>query len=337
MPQECTGVLDESWVLERHYRGNYTKHEPGMCTDDSEMTAIVFKLLVQHDFTTSTLVRECIRWANSGTKSTGSNTRHLFKGYKIAGTYYTRFNRKFYSKSICEKAQSNGHLMRCSPLALIDCPRMREWSIEINVELTNPSSVSLQVEKIYINVLRECLTSGTGIAETRGRIRQNLEHIRDVSHEGPLKTALSDALAPVFQRDVARKCAGWSLHALSASLHFLLAELPDFQRAILAVVHRGGDTDTNGAIAGALLGALWGEQAMQENPATKLNMQVIRECQPTVTTRVRNGPLLTMARPQEYQWAHVEKLLETNLSASDSDTRRPRKRSRRSRICDDAV
>jgi len=41
-----------------------------------------------------------------------------------------------------------------------------------------------------------------------------------------------------------------------------LLHAPDFESALVDVVNRGGDADTNGAIAGALLGARYGEDGI---------------------------------------------------------------------------
>jgi ADP-ribosyl-[dinitrogen reductase] hydrolase len=41
-----------------------------------------------------------------------------------------------------------------------------------------------------------------------------------------------------------------------------LYQAQSFEAALIDVVNRGGDADTNGAITGALLGAFWGEQAI---------------------------------------------------------------------------
>ena len=50
---------------------------------------------------------------------------------------------------------------------------------------------------------------------------------------------------------------GHTLLALQCGLW--AAETPlDFEEAIVAITHAGGDTDTNGAIAGAVLGARYG-------------------------------------------------------------------------------
>ena len=41
------------------------------------------------------------------------------------------------------------------------------------------------------------------------------------------------------------------------------------------VILQGGDTDTNGAIAGALLGTYYGEARMKEDPTTNNNIQIL--------------------------------------------------------------
>ena len=43
-----------------------------------------------------------------------------------------------------------------------------------------------------------------------------------------------------------------------------LASATSFEDGVVAVVARGGDTDTNGAVAGALLGAKFGKRAIPQ-------------------------------------------------------------------------
>ena len=43
-----------------------------------------------------------------------------------------------------------------------------------------------------------------------------------------------------------------------------LLHAPSFEAALIDVVNRGGDADTNGAITGALLGAHFGEEAIPQ-------------------------------------------------------------------------
>ena len=67
-------------------------------------------------------------------------------------------------------------------------------------------------------------------------------------------------------------------------------------------MRRGGDTDTNGAIAGALLGAVYGLEAL---PAQWLDS--ILSCRP------QRGRNVHQPRPQEYWPVDVLTLAETLL------------------------
>ncbi|HYY60187.1 MAG TPA: ADP-ribosylglycohydrolase family protein [Burkholderiales bacterium] len=54
--------------------------------------------------------------------------------------------------------------------------------------------------------------------------------------------------------------AGWVLLALQNAFYCL--QSLEFEQALVETVGRGGDTDTNAAIAGALLGACHGREAI---------------------------------------------------------------------------
>ena len=54
---------------------------------------------------------------------------------------------------------------------------------------------------------------------------------------------------------------GWVLVALQSAFYQLL-HAADFRSALVDIVSAGGDTDTNAAIAGALLASLYGEDCI---------------------------------------------------------------------------
>jgi hypothetical protein len=54
---------------------------------------------------------------------------------------------------------------------------------------------------------------------------------------------------------------GWVLIALQNAFYQLLHAV-NLEEGVVDTVMRGGDTDTNGAIAGALLGAVYGRRAV---------------------------------------------------------------------------
>jgi hypothetical protein len=57
---------------------------------------------------------------------------------------------------------------------------------------------------------------------------------------------------------------GWVLIALQNAFYRLL-HAPDAAEGIVATVMRGGDTDTNAAIAGALVGAVHGRESLPQS------------------------------------------------------------------------
>ncbi len=81
-----------------------------------------------------------------------------------------------------------------------------------------------------------------------------------VAHsKGPAREAVKRGAAGVTPGDFFTH-AGWVLLALQNAF-FCLMKMP-FEEALVATVGRGGDTDTNAAIAGALLGAALGRDAI---------------------------------------------------------------------------
>lgn len=315
--ENYTGLFHDDWYVEIENRGHMTRFSKGMPTDDSEMTTIMLELVIRQDVTTRTLVRSFMSWANSNTKSLGRNTRALFYGYKKEKTYSCRFEETFPTTEKREQAQSNGHLMRCSPIALIDDECEREQAIFTNTQVSNPSDICFEVENLYVEVLRQCLTSKNEVNEERRLIRSRLEALCTSMPHGTIKDALTDALSNKFTRSMVVNKA-WTLNAFSIALFHLIHDFSDFQSAIDSVIEFGGDTDTNMAIAGALLGALWGEKKMMLNENTAQNAMVIASCVPVQTTRIgKNGVLEKLERPAKYQHRYAMQLL-AKLQPADS-------------------
>jgi len=65
------------------------------------------------------------------------------------------------------------------------------------------------------------------------------------------------------------------MHALYCAFYALNSPLRGFQDRIDEIVRLGGDTDTNGAIAGALLGALYGAAEMEAEERTGPNIRTL--------------------------------------------------------------
>ncbi len=77
-------------------------------------------------------------------------------------------------------------------------------------------------------------------------------------------------------RDVTGLTKGWVLHAIYCAFYAIRPPVPAaYQDRIDEIIRMGGDTDTNAAIAGALLGALFGEAALRAETRTGPNLETV--------------------------------------------------------------
>ena len=93
----------------------------------------------------------------------------------------------------------------------------------------------------------------------------------------------ADAPPPEYVRQ-----QGWVLTALHNALWQLL-HAPDLEEGVIDTIMRGGDTDTNAAIAGALLGAVYGIKAVPERWT-----RTILDCRPA-----KDRPEVAHPRPKD--------------------------------------
>lgn len=208
-----------------------------------------------------------MRWANSGNWAMGTNTREVLKGVKTLKGYNGRIA-KVLALPVNERSQSNGSLMRCCPLALIDDPN----AVLADVNITNPNPINQEVGIIYVYALKRAL-AGIPAPAIYAECRQQAA--------APEIKALFDSIDKQQVRDVTDK-KGWCLHAFWVAMVTMIS-FDDYAKAMEWIMSfKGSDTDTNACIAGALLGAVIGFAKMSEDPQTKDNITALLGC---VTTR----------------------------------------------------
>ncbi|MGL4552631.1 MAG: ADP-ribosylglycohydrolase family protein, partial [Gemmataceae bacterium] len=118
--------------------------------------------------------------------------------------------------------------------------------------LTHPNPVCRDSCAVFVAAISEAVVTGDrerayaaalAVADMHPKVRAALEAAR----AGP---------PPDFATNM-----GHVIIALQNAFHQLL-HAPSLEEGIVDTVCRGGDTDTNGAITGALLGAAWGLDAV---------------------------------------------------------------------------
>lgn len=214
-------------------------------TDDTEMSIALLMTIQSGEYSRKRALRAYLEWANSGCPHLGKNTRALFYGVKTERGYNNRYQKMIEG----EVSQSNGSLMRAAPLALVEeVVGGGDWRTAViqDCDLSNPNPVNRCCSLLYVGWLRALLA---------GKEPALLPEEERICEE--VRTALEQE-----ERDVSGRNKGWVLHALwCCKKAFTATSFADLARDI---IERGGDTDTNAAIACALYGARVGFQAFVE-------------------------------------------------------------------------
>ncbi len=225
--------------------GGWLGLEPGETTDD---TALARAVLVGYEAGSLDLrrVREAmLSWQDTGPKDIGNQTRKALD--------YLRSHPEALSLPEDPDAQGNGAVMRAAPHGVK--ARDPEEAVDnawTEAALTHPSwearASSALVAALVANLLdrvrpEDALDASYALIESRDKPGK---HVREV-------------LRPL--ENYKHNPGGWTVYTTRLALLGLL-EAQDFRSGLESVVRLGGDADTNGAVAGALLGARFGAVAI---------------------------------------------------------------------------
>ena len=152
------------------------------------------------------------------------------------------------------ESQANGSLMRVSPLAIFgaaDPARAARMAAE-DSELTHPHPLCRDACAAYVRAIAEVIArGGDGEAAWGFAMDEARKPGRDPGVAAMLEAAREGPPDEYYRQ------MGWIRIAFQNAFHQAL-RAPSFEEAVVDTVGRGGDTDTNAAIAGALLGAIHG-------------------------------------------------------------------------------
>ena len=167
----------------------------------------------------------------------------------------------------------NGAVMRCAPLAIRwlrnDVALARNTALSAVATHADPrcvwSSILVNVA-VAMSLRGEDVAASEAVRRTRRAAKELGDSLAAVGVAGTVPEAVLDACAMpngTTPTDLALDGddKGYTLKAMQAAL-WCATQATDFEEDLVAVVSAGGDTDTNGAIAGALLGARFGLKAI---------------------------------------------------------------------------
>jgi len=258
-----TGILEHQGFMTTQFQGR-KELCVGQVTDDSELTLALLRTIIQdHGYNKNNVIMSYLRWANSGGWMLGKNTRVLLKGVTTLKSYQNRIN-KILQQPMAERSQSNGAMMRCSPLALL----YDNTPVVEDVQITNPNLVCIDCNLVYISALRLALQGFDGITI--------FNSIKSLAQTEEVRSVLIQVENREFRNISENK--GWCLHALWCAM-VVITSFNNYSEAMNWVItsQQGSDTDTNACISGALLGAILGFQKLQEEPHTARNITILLE------------------------------------------------------------
>lgn len=213
----------------------------GQPTDDSEMAlALARSIVAEGGYEPGAAYAAYREWYRSQPFDVGNTTRAAMNGYLMGAS------------------QANGSLMRAAPLGVLahaaPPAQAAAWA-RADSALTHPHPVCGDAVAAYVVAVADAVAYG----DPRHAWSAAVEWARAAGAEAAVAEALRAAEHEARPADGENQ--GWVLIALQNAFHDLL-HAPSLEAGVVASVARGGDTDTNAAIAGALLGAVHGREAV---------------------------------------------------------------------------
>jgi len=267
----------------------------GQPTDDSELALALARTLIERaGYDEKAVAAAYGRWLRSGPFDLGGTTRQALtsaRGEDPVGGARRAANRE---------SQANGALMRVSPIGIAGA-RWPEAELvcvaRADATITHPHPVCVDANVVFSLAIAYAIREG---AAPEAVYAHALERATALSlHDDVRATLEAAAIGPpddfVAQMGWVRKAlqnAFWQLLHATSAVH-----------GLIDTVGRGGDTDTNGCIAGALLGAVHGRDAWPR-PWTR----------PVLTCRALPLPGIRHPRPVDYWPVDAMVLAERLLS-----------------------
>lgn len=216
----------------------------GQPTDDSEMALLLARMLIEQGEYDSQEAFSAYRfWLDS-------------VPFDCGNTIYAGLNGQPNFDS-----EANGALMRISPLGIFGARHplhmVGDWAGQ-DAALTHPSPVCIQANALFAMAIAHAIKNET---DSESLYRKIVVWTDEIEAEPKLLNAIREGVEAPPSDYLTHE--GWVLIAMQNALWQLL-HAPSLEEGVIDTVMRGGDTDTNAAICGALLGAVHGLKAIPE-------------------------------------------------------------------------
>jgi ADP-ribosyl-[dinitrogen reductase] hydrolase len=233
--------------------------------DDLAQAVILCEAILEHDtLENEDLAKRLIDWFESNGRGMGSQTRAVISALKL-GMLPSEAARLVWERDGGEPA-GNGAVMRCAPVAM----RWPSNRTKLLRETENSARITHHDPRCAWSAYAVNLAVADAL-QGRSASVPAIAAILEEVETGPITLHAVRAIPGRTLEDLHLEGSsmGFTLKAMQAGL-WCLENSADFEQSLLEVIHAGGDTDTNGAVAGAILGAIHGASAIPERWASRV-------------------------------------------------------------------
>jgi ADP-ribosylglycohydrolase len=226
--------------------------DPGEATDDTQMAVLVAESLLERGgLDPADVFHRFRRWAAAGPKDIGLQTEAVLTGGDPWDTAATRHFQ------VSQRAAGNGALMRAAPSAVYFARHGRAATLDAARRLsalTHGDAAAWEGTAVLHELVRVALAGGDPL----GAVPEALAALHPDHRE-----RYAVVLDPGWHPDRATEFNGAVWPCLGSAV-WALRTTGSYEEAVRAAVDLGGDTDTVGAVTGALAGAVYGIGAVPE-------------------------------------------------------------------------
>ncbi len=204
------------------------------------------------------LAARLVDWFESNGRGMGSQTRAVINALR-QGMLPSEAAKLVWERDGGLPA-GNGAVMRCAPVAM-RWPRDRK-------KLLEETELSSRVTHHDPRCSWSAFAVNLAVAEALNGRTASIDSIASAMEGAGVGPHTLRAVRDVAGRTLERlrldgSAIGFTLKAMQAGL-WCLEHSADFEESLVMVIQAGGDTDTNGAVAGAILGGLHGASSIPD-------------------------------------------------------------------------
>lgn len=226
--------------------GGWLYLKPGQITDDTEMSLCIARAVAEAGgWNVRRVAENFAHWLRTGPVDVGA-------------TCAQGIRRFMHSDELCVRPSKwhagNGALMRMAPVAVAsagDDERLVLWALE-------------QAHLTHNHPLSDAACVAVGRMVHAGLLGHSLWELRVIAD------ALVSRHPEIRYRPYGGNSSGYVADTLATVFHHFFSTA-SFEACLTGVVNQGGDTDTNGCVAGMIAGAYYGEGALPERWLKKLH------------------------------------------------------------------